>query len=712
VPDKKTILLVEDEAIIRMNEAVMLKEQGYEVIGVSSGEKAIQAVRNGHGIDLVLMDLNLGRGMDGTKAAQEILRDNDIPIIFLSVHTEKDIVERIKGISSYGYVVKDSGIAVLDASIKMAFSLYETRKELQKREEALREALHKRKTAEDAFRMSEGWFRKLYESMRDAYAYVDMSGRILRYNTAFRELIGYDDDEITGLTYMEITPEEWHGLEGAVVRDQVLPKGYSTVYEKEFRRKDGSLVPVELRAILIQDGDGRKTGIWGIIRDISERKAAEKALIASKEAIRRSEEKYRNIFENALEGIFQATFDGGFISVNPALARIYGFDSPAELIDSVKDIARQLYRNPEEREAFLDTLRKNGAARTNEVQAYKKDGSIIWVSVSARLVRDETGHPVYYEGTVEDITKRKSAEMSLRSALAELESKNKELAESHAAYRKSQEKIFQQEKMASIGQLAAGVAHEINNPTGFIISNLNSLNKYMKRIEEFIRIQADALDRIPRADAAESDSIRQRAADERKKLKVDYLLADTENLISESLDGSERIKRIVQDLKGFSRADDAGLVLADINESLESTLNIVWNEVKYKAVVRKEYGEIPCIRCNPRQLSQVFMNILVNASQAIPESGEITIKTWHDDRNVCVAISDTGVGIPVDKIKRIFEPFYTTKAVGQGTGLGLSIAYDIVKKHSGEIEVASKPGEGTTFMLRIPRTDELSASAS
>ena len=151
-----------------------------------SGEKAIQTVKNGHNVHLVLMDLNLGKGMSGTQAAQEILSEHDIPIIFLSVHTERDIVEKTKGISSYGYVVKDSGIAVLDASIKMAFSLYETRKELLQREEALR----KRKNAEDAFKASEGWFRKLYESMRDAYAYVDMNGRILRYNTAFRELIG------------------------------------------------------------------------------------------------------------------------------------------------------------------------------------------------------------------------------------------------------------------------------------------------------------------------------------------------------------------------------------------------------------------------------------------------------------------------------------------------------------------------------------------
>ena len=558
MPDRKTILLVEDEAIIRMNETRMLKEQGYEVTGVSSGEKAVSAIKDGHNADLVLMDLNLGKGIDGTEAAQEILRERDIPIIFLSVHTERDIVEKTKGISSYGYVVKDSGIAVLDASIKMAFSLYEARKEL----------------------------------------------------------------------------------------------------------------------------------------------------IASKEAIRRSEEKYRDIFENALEGIFQATLEGSFISVNPALARIYGFDSPYELIDSVCDISNQLYRNPEDRERFMETLRENGSARTNEVQAYRKDGSVIWISVSARLVNNERGYPVYYEGTVEDITKRKAAEMSLRGALTELELKNRELAESHEAYRESQQKIFQQEKMASIGQLAAGVAHEINNPTGFIISNLNSLHRYMKRVGEFADIQAAAVDDPAFADPVKREALREHLSSQRKKMKIDYLMADTDNLIKESLDGAERIKRIVQDLKSFSRADDAGLVLANLNESMESTLNIVWNELKYKATINKEYGEIPRVRCNPGQLSQVFMNILVNASHAIPVSGEITIRTWCGDGNVCVAISDTGMGMPEDLMKRIFEPFFTTKGVGKGTGLGLSIAYDIVKKHNGEVEVASKVGEGTTFTIKIPRENQ------
>jgi len=146
--------------------------------------------------------------------------------------------------------------------------------------------------------------------------------------------------------------------------------------------------------------------------------------------------------------------------------------------------------------------------------------------------------------------------------------------------------------------------------------------------------------------------------------------------------------------------------LADINECIESTLNIVWNELKYKAKVYKEYGELPMTKCFPQQLNQVFMNLLVNAAQAIEKQGEIRIRTWNGDGNIYVSISDTGSGIPEDKINRIFEPFFTTKPVGKGTGLGLSITYDIVKKHNGDIKVESEVGRGTTFTITIPVVED------
>jgi two-component system NtrC family sensor kinase len=227
------------------------------------------------------------------------------------------------------------------------------------------------------------------------------------------------------------------------------------------------------------------------------------------------------------------------------------------------------------------------------------------------------------------------------------------------------------------------------------MSNIGSLERYMAKVREFLNIEGAA---VAELSPERQDAVKQA----RKALKIDFIMGDISSLIRESQDGAERIKKIVQDLKSFSRVDEAEQKLADINAGLESTLNIVWNELKYKATVNKEYGDLPRIKCNPGQLNQVFMNMLVNAAHAIEKQGEIGIRTWAENGTINVEVSDTGCGIPPEKINRIFEPFYTTKEIGKGTGLGLSIAYDIVKKHSGTIDVASEVGKGTRFTVSIP----------
>lgn len=266
--------------------------------------------------------------------------------------------------------------------------------------------------------------------------------------------------------------------------------------------------------------------------------------------------------------------------------------------------------------------------------------------------------------------------------------------------KRHQAQMMQHEKMASIGQLAAGVAHEINNPIGFIASNLSSLNKYVERLLDFI----DML--TPQAggkDAVDAQTIAQK----RKQLKIDFILDDVKTLILESLEGTERVKKIVQDLKSFSRVDQDTARFDNVNDILESSINMVWNELKYKASLKKELGELPKTRCNPQQLSQVFVNLLVNAAQAIEEKGDIIVKTWADDGEIYCTITDTGCGIPEKILPQLFNPFFTTKEVGKGTGLGLSIAYEIItKKHNGEIFVTSEVGKGSTFTMKIPVVEE------
>ncbi len=278
----------------------------------------------------------------------------------------------------------------------------------------------------------------------------------------------------------------------------------------------------------------------------------------------------------------------------------------------------------------------------------------------------------------------------LRAATHELESTYSKLKE-------AQLQNFQQEKMASIGQLAAGVAHEINNPMGFISSNLNTLTKYFDRMSEFISDADQAL--LACSCDAETGTL----AEKKKRLKIDYILGDAHQLILESQDGAGRVCRIVQDLRSFSRIDQVEQGLVNLNEALETTINIAWNELKYITVLNREFGEIPEIVGFPQQLNQVFLNLLVNAGHAMEgRQGSITVRTWCGEEDVFVSVSDTGCGIPDEIIQRIFEPFFTTKEVGKGTGLGLSISYDIIRKHGGEITVASEAGSGACFTVRLP----------
>lgn len=303
---------------------------------------------------------------------------------------------------------------------------------------------------------------------------------------------------------------------------------------------------------------------------------------------------------------------------------------------------------------------------------------------------------------LEQRVKDRTAQLETTNTELQLTSQN--LDSAFQELKSAQSQILQQEKMASIGQLAAGVAHEINNPMAFIISNLNSLRKYSDKVTDFINLQSGAIEEL--SNNADVRRIVEELEAQKKSLKLGYVLKDMGYLIDESLDGAERVKKIVQDLKTFSRLDETEFKMSDINQGLESTINIVWNDIKYKAALKKEYGNIPETACNAGQLNQVFMNILLNAAHAIEAQGEIAVTTSCDDAKIYITISDTGTGIPPDKLNRIFEPFYTTKEVGKGTGLGLSIAYDIIKKHNGEIRVESEVGKGTVFTVIVPIVDE------
>ena len=291
-----------------------------------------------------------------------------------------------------------------------------------------------------------------------------------------------------------------------------------------------------------------------------------------------------------------------------------------------------------------------------------------------------------------------SANTALLAERARQEELIKKLAEAHT-------QLLQSEKMASIGQLAAGVAHEINNPVGFVSSNIGTLQHYIGDLFDIIAA-------YERTEAELSGATRATIAGLKKKIDLAYVRDDIKDLMRESADGLQRVRQIVQDLRSFSHVGATAMEMADLEAELDTTLNVVWNELKYKAEVVKEYGHIPPVRCIPSQLNQVFMNFLVNAAHAIAEHGRITLRTGTDAQWAWVEVEDTGTGIKPEHLDRIFDPFFTTKPVGQGTGLGLSLSYQIAQRHGGRIEVKSEPGKGSAFRIVLPRSADGDAATT
>jgi signal transduction histidine kinase len=293
---------------------------------------------------------------------------------------------------------------------------------------------------------------------------------------------------------------------------------------------------------------------------------------------------------------------------------------------------------------------------------------------------------------------------SLQQANLQLLANNEELKQLNEKLESAHTQLLQSEKMASIGQLAAGVAHEINNPVGFVNSNLGTLGKYITSMFNVIAAYETAEAKVGPNTCPEVSQVK-------KTVDFNYLREDIPSLLKESQDGLARVTRIVQDLKDFSHVDESGWQCSNLEQGMDSTLNVVANEIKYKAEVVKEYAGLPDVECMPSQLNQVFMNLLVNAAQAIDKKGTITVRTGKSGDEVWVEVQDTGKGIPAENLTRIFDPFFTTKPIGKGTGLGLSLSYGIVQKHHGRFEVKSEVGKGSTFRIWLPVRQQQAGTA-
>ncbi len=549
---------------------------------------------------------------------------------------------------------------------------------------------------------AESRLRKLSRAVEQSPCSIvitDTAGAIEYINPKFTQVSGYTAEEALGQNPRLLKSGEM-AAEGYRELWETITSGREWSGEFHNKRKNGELYWEHASISPISGNDGLISHFIAIKEDITARKAAEEAML-------RSEEKFSKAFHGSPDWIVISRFaDGCYLDVNAAFLAVTGFTRGEVLGKSSIDLG--IWAEPGERQRNVEQLMYSGRINNVEVVFRTKEGDCRNMLWSADLI-DYNGE-VCIIAVARDITALKLTERELNKSRAELqinheelkhlyqqmETKNSELEKAYAELQATQTQFLQQEKMASIGQLAAGVAHEINNPIGFVASNLSTLEKYTGRLAEFISLQEAALKR----GATELDLVGM--AEQRKKMKLDYVMEDIPQLIKESLDGADRVKKIVADLKSFSRLDEAEHKYADINECLESTINIVWNELKYKVTLHKELGDLPQIRCFPQQLNQVFLNLLVNASHAIEKQGDLTVRTWQEEGYVKIAVTDTGCGITEETQQRIFEPFFTTKEVGKGTGLGLSISYDIIKRHQGEIEVASEVGVGTTFTVKLP----------
>ncbi len=519
--------------------------------------------------------------------------------------------------------------------------------------------------------------RMLDRSAAEIYSFDATTLVFIDVNTGACRNLGYARDELLRMTPLDLKPlMSPHAFEQLLAPLRAGSR-HSVTVTTEHQRKDGSRYPVELQIERVEDANPMFVAIG---RDISERVNAEAALsqaLALVEASPVVSFRWRNAPGWPIEYVSNNVARWGYRpeqlkAGRPGYPELIHPEDLAHVTDEVSDHTAQ----------GVDEY-------TQEYRLRAADGRYFWVEDHTRIVRDAAGHPLFYEGVVSDIDSKKRAELQTIESLATQRELNRKLEAAH-------NQLLQSEKMASIGQLAAGVAHELNNPIGFVYSNLSSLKTYLDDIFEIASACEVAAARAANpADFATIEALK-------AQKDFDYLRQDIFQLVAESVEGLARVKKIVQDLKDFSRPGETNWEWGDLHSGLDSTLNIVWNELKYKCTVTKDYGTLPPVRCLLSQLNQVFMNLLVNAAHAIPEKGEITLRTGTRDREVFVAVSDTGTGIPPENLRRIFDPFFTTKPVGKGTGLGLSLAYSIVQKHGGRIEVASPPGEGTTFTVWLP----------
>jgi PAS domain S-box-containing protein len=705
------ILVVDDDVKVRETLIDLLSFSGFETTAATNGVEALRIMKEKN-FPVVISDIRMP-GMNGVELLREIKKNySDTEVISITGYSQDYTFTDMVKAGASDFIAKPFSKDELEAKINRIYKEQNLKTDIIAKNKELIAA--------------EKFLSNIIDNSLDSIIIADSKGIISRVNKAFLKLLGHKKEDVIGKSVMELSILEegtYESTTGEMIKlgevfftksqemiSSLIEEGKVSNWESYYLRSDKKIVPVEMNIVYLFDPNGERIGSVGISRDITVRKKIERNLIENRDYL-------NSIIESSLDSIVVTDGNGVITKANKAFGELLNRDQN-EVTDKTimeftvreagryKSISGEPLKISEKYiEKSMETifqLFEDGKIRNKRNYYIRKDNKVIPVEESIVVLYEKNKNKRGAVAVIKDISERLQLEKKNTKLYEETKSALEEL-------KKTQSHLLQSEKMASIGQLAAGVAHEINNPTGFIHSNLGSLNKYGNKVLDLLQKYNEVFTKLNDNGSSNITSFCEEITDLKKKLKIDFIMKDFKKVISESLEGTERIKKIVSDLKNFSRVDQDNFKLADLNEGIESTLNVIWNELKYKCTVEKDYGYLPQIHCNLGQLNQVFMNILVNASHAIEEKGTITISTRHIDNHnnteegyIEIKISDTGSGIPEDKLARIFEPFFTTKPVGKGTGLGMSIAYDIIKKHRGEIFVESELGKGTIFTIQLP----------
>ena len=516
--------------------------------------------------------------------------------------------------------------------------------------------------------------RALIDNLPDFLYAKDANSRFVIANMAVATNAGTQTPgDLVGKTDFDLFPKEL--AQNYYEDEQKIIRSGQPLLNREEQCVDphGNVHYLLSTKVPFRDENGRINGIVGVGRDITKRRKVE-------EDLREAEQRFRSIFEETIVGVFQGTPSGRYLSVNPAMARIFGYESPEEMVRTVTDVS-QTYVEPKKYMELILVLDRMGAVRNFECQVYRKDRSQIWLSLNAHAVRKD-GVLVRYDGMIEDTTERKALHQQL----------------------------LQAQKLESIGQLAAGIAHEINTPTQYIGDNVRFLKDAFTDLTSLIAEYGKVLAAV-KENAALAETLKE-SLNAIGRVDTDFLLNEIPNAIDQGLEGVTRVATLVSAMKEFSHPGTKEKSPVNLNKAIESTITVARNEWKYVADMETDFDQtLPAIPCLPGEVNQVILNLIVNAAHAIGDvvakggtkKGKIRIQTRNCEDWVEIRIQDSGTGIPKHVQARVFDPFFTTKEVGKGTGQGLAIARSVVvDKHDGSIHFETEEGKGTTFIICLP----------